>query len=357
VEKPARESLLAVFLPVLLSQAYTGIVAAFRKAAKDDVVTKMGSRPMYLYRATNDTPPKLVLNDDFGCVIVVHGKFDTKKELRPGAEPTVVAPPREVLESTNEAARIEALQKAGIPIAEIHALYEAAVEHATDQTALRYQSRMLILTKSLGKEGTEARGMVVNISITGAGPKPDEPVLSSTLLSLGDVKPGTFLGPDDLHARSTTWAGGIGVSKESQRAFKTLAGQKVTTFMPVTLTAGLAETRPGSAVAKFIADVLDAAKEDALKLAGEKLIPEKREEAAETHETELEAVRAAEETAYKEYLSALSEQAKKPDPQTSEAARAVLDFEVTRTRRAWCRAHAEAKAVTTVTGDRPHSCP
>src|SRR6266481_343172 len=73
-----QESLIGTFIPVLLDKAYSGIVAAFRKAGEDTVVKKFGTRPFYLYEAGKTAPAALKLSGAFGCMILIDGDFAAK---------------------------------------------------------------------------------------------------------------------------------------------------------------------------------------------------------------------------------------------------------------------------------------
>lgn len=332
-----RESLLGIFLPILLDKAYSGIVAAFKKAGEDTVVQKSAVRPMYLYAVKGDA---LELNAKFHCLILIHGDFIAGTDDEPGSEPTV-AEPKQPIRTVPDA--IAALHAARIPISNIHVLYEALVDPSTDQTALRYQSRFLIVNQFLGDNGDKARGLVVNINLIGAGAKPDAPVLSSALVNLGEVTPGTILTPDLVAANASQWAGGLGISQESQDAFKQF-GKDVKLYMPVTANAAFAETKKGNAIAKFIGDVLDGAKKDVLDLANSKLNPDEKAKAAKTAAEDLEKARSAEESAYKEYLTVLAAATSSPTD--------LQKFEIGRTLRLWCASYDAATKLGTVKGDR-----
>jgi len=335
---------LAPFIPVLIDKAYTGLVAAFRRAGSDTVTQKRATRPMYLYAYSDAAENKgLQLNPKFRCLILVDGEFNKDGgDDTPGSEPTVKEPHES---PTSAEAAVRMLNDASIPVSNAHVVYEAMVRPSDDGTALFYSSRFLMVNQFLGAErGESARGLVVNLNLIGAGSKPDDPVLSSAMINLGELTAGTILGPKELASSRSEWAGGIGISQQSQDAFKQL-GSNVKLYMPVTATGVFAETKKGNAIAKFIADVLDGAKKDMEDAANKAMNPVERAAAAKTSTADTEAALKAEESAYEDYLKA-----KAAGTDTE-----LKKFELARATRIWCNAYKAATKLGTVKGDRDKS--
>lgn len=336
--------LLGILAPILIGKAIGGIAGAFRKAGADEVVKKIGSSPIYLYARTGDTPPALKMHPSLGCVILIHGVFDTKgAEAEPGKEPPAVYKEDGIFAKADPeqaAKRIQRLNDNKIPVKKVHVLAEMEVNRSEDKTALLYQAKFLWIEKFLGTRSSPERGLVVNVNIVGAGAKPEEPIISGALLNFGEVK-AEVLGPDKLKSVTSDWAGGIGIGKESKEAFTALSSNvKVLNYMPVTLKAGFAETAKGNAIAKFIGEVLEAGKADLTKLTNEQVSPTERDKADAKDEADLETLAVKEETAYSAYLTAKVNQKKEADgtpPPTAERV-TFLQFERERTKRLWCNA-------------------
>lgn len=354
--KPQAEfvgALAAIFLPMLIEKLLGGAGAALKKAGSDETLKDAGRLPTYLYQLTRGNEKKLKLNPDLKCVIVVRGSFDKSGE----AQPTDVTP------------SVSKLRNGKILVREIALVYEAAVEIADDNTALRYEGRYFEVNRFLGSnpkknKSGDRRAIVVSIAISGAGEKEGEPVLSLAMINIGEVNGGTILEPDDLAAKQSSWLGGLAITDASLKAIETgefSNHQKGSTepinVMPVTIDAVVAETSSGNAALKFIGEVLDASKTDAAKaISGEVLGQgKKKEEAASA----LEKLRGEEETAYAALLSAESELAQLAAPHTpaESAAREVRRFAVESAGRTWC-VKFEALSKLGFAPTRPaHSCP
>jgi hypothetical protein len=272
--------LLGVFIPILIKTALGRVAAALKKAGDPETLKDTGRLPTYLYNLPKDPlppafiamwkartgddekPPKLQLNPDFRCVDVVRGTFTKSKgdSLTPA-------------NAVDDANRTK-LRNAGILVDQIAALYEGAVTFADDRTAVRYDGRYFQVNRFQGSRSQkEKRGMVISISLSGAGQKDGEPLLSLALVNLGEVNPNTILTEDDLKTKSTSWLGGLKLSEDSLKALETIAFVDPNTsqptdhlgIMPINIEAGFTETEDGSKALRFIAEVLEAGAEDAAK--------------------------------------------------------------------------------------------
>ena len=116
--------------------------------------------------------------------------------------------------------------------------------------------------------------------------------------------------------------------------------------MPVTGEGTIAEAEKGSKALLFIADVLDTAKEDVSKAVSSEILKDRSKEAATAAEAR-EKLHQDEHTAYAAYLEAKADLSKLQSPTAEE--RAAKEFEVERTKRAWCLKLAALTAV----GERP----
>ena len=346
-------ALLTVFLPILIQKALGRAAAALKKAGDPETLKDTGRLPTYLYRLPKDSPKdqptldwirmraadgeekpsKLELNPDFRCVIVVRGTF-TKSESS--------TPPQE----KGDDARTK-LRNAGILVDELAAVYEGAVKIADDRTALQYQSRYFEVNRFQGSRSQkEKRGMVVSITLSGAGEKDGEPLLSLALINLGEVNAHTVLKTKDLETKTSSWLGGLALSDASMNALKMLDFVDPNTgeqrdcleIMPVNIEAGFTETEDGNKALAFIGEVLEAGAEDASKAISSEILD--TEKHAKEKADALEQMRQEEETAYGEYLAAQTELAKvlnpPPDEHPTPEEIAAKTFDVKRKQRVWC---------------------
>jgi hypothetical protein len=111
-------------------------------------------------------------------------------------------------------------------------------------------------------------------------------------------------------------------------------------IMPVTIEGGLAETEKANEALLFIAEILDATKEDVSKAVAGELLKDRTKAATEASDA-LEKLRQEEEAAYSEYLKANSDLAAMGDPPVpltaaDTAKREAANFEVMKAKRAWC---------------------
>ncbi|HEX7771271.1 MAG TPA: hypothetical protein VF435_02550, partial [Pyrinomonadaceae bacterium] len=200
----------------------------------------------------------------------------------------------------------------------------------------------------------EKRGMVVSISIAGAGTKDGEPLLSLALVNLGELNANAVLTDADLKAKPTSWLGGLALSDASLNAIKVIEFVDPNTgkprdfleIMPVTMEAGFTETEDGNKALRFIGEVLEAGAEDAAKALSDEILADRSKKAEEAADA-LEKLRQEEEAAFAAYLSAKAALAKVENPApdehpTPEDRQATL-FEVERTLRVWCVKQATLK--------------
>lgn len=334
-------ALAAIFLPVLIEKLLGGAGAALKKAGSEETLRDSGKLPTYLYQLSNkDDKNSLSINPDLGCLLVVRGRFN-------GGAPDT---------STDEGRRIKRLQDDEIPVSEIAALYEAEIILSEDRTALRYEGRFFEVNQFQGGRSSKQRAVVVGITITGAGGKEGEPVLSLALTNIGEATAGTTMNDEQLKGKHSSWLGGLAISDASLKAIETIKfpdpddpdKKKTLEVMPVTIEATFAETDSGNKALKFIGEVLDATKGDVAKTVSGEVTKDRGAEAekkASEAADALEKLRQEEEAAFSALLKAESEQASAdPLPANAtdaqkaayEAAQKVFEFEIEKAKRAWC---------------------
>ena len=350
-----QESILGTIVPVLIDKTLGFAVSALKKAGDKEVVKKIAELPTYLYTRQTTNPPSLALNPDFGCIILVQGQFTANSNAFAPAKPLSFKTSEALTAKGPDAdkARLERLQENGIPVSQVKMLAEVRVIPAVDGTAVRYEPRFLWTTEFLGERSKDSRTLVVNLAIAGATAKPDDSSLSSAIVDFGEIHRNSIYGRDHSFPppRSTPWAGGIGVSKESAEAFKAkFDNPRIDRYMPVTFVVGFAETADGNALAKFLADLLDSNKKEIASFANERLNPDEKAKAAEQVVIDQGKLLDAATAAYQNYLAARAAfqsaidatSATPPVPLNAER-RAQLDFERKRTQRLFCNAYAALK--------------
>jgi hypothetical protein len=330
-------ALAAIFLPLLIGKAIGGVSAALKKAGAEKTVKDSGRLPTYLYQLSN--PSTLSLNPDLGCVIVVRGTFSGPDN---DLTPAIIFKTNGVFLDPDDEQRRSRLNDNGIPVTEIAAVYEARIVTSQDGTALYYESRFLKVNEF--QDGGSKRSLVVSLAFFGASEKEGEPTLSLALMNLGEIRRGAILGPAELKSKRSTWLGGLGISEASMEAAKKIkspgANEPPVGIMPVTIEGGLAETEKANDALLFIAEILDATKEDVSKAVAGEILKDRTKAATEASDA-LEKLRQEEEAAYSEYLkakSALAELGEPPAQPTAidTAKRDAAVFEVTKAKRAWC---------------------
>ena len=343
-------ALAAIFAPILIGKAISGIAGALRKAGEDKTRKDSGRLPTYMYRLSREK--KLSLNPDLKCVIVVRGIFD------PGVEPPVPEvnfPETGIFTMEDQAKRIARLRKNGILVSKLATAYEAEMKFADDETGFLYQSKFFEMNEFQDGKPSDTRGIVISIALNGVGPKEGEPTLSLVLINIGATKR-VVLGPDKLTYRSS-WVGGLGISDDSLKAIETIkvpskpSDPPFLGIGPVTVEAVISETEDGNKALKFIADVLDASNEKVTNaLTAE--ITKDRGKAAEEASTALEKLRQEEESAFTDYLEALAAKTTGLTP----AELRVVEFKRNTTKRLWC---VKLNALKTLGEDpgRSETCP
>ncbi len=360
-------ALAAIFVPLLIEKALGGIAGAMKKAGADETLRESGRLPTYLYRLTRngkagaDAKNILGLNPEFGCVLVVRGTFSSTSDIPPA---TTKYGNALLLDNSDqsEAQRLNLLNDNGIPVTEIAVLYEAEITISEDKTALRYTSRFLEVNEFQGDKSHDQRAMAITISVSGAGQKEGEPVLSLAALDLGQVAKETVMGPDQLSSKRSGWLGGLGISDASFKAIETINfppepkpgdDRKFLPIMPVTIEGLIAETDEGNKVWKFLGDLLDSAKGDVTKAVSGEILKDGAKEKAEAANA-LEKLRQDEESAYGTFLEAKTALAKLSNPSAEELAAAK--FKVETTQRAWCLKFNAVKTMG-INLTRADSCP
>src|ERR1044071_5142390 len=135
-ERELFPALAAIFAPILIGKAISGIAGALRKAGEDKTRKDSGRLPTYMYRLSKEK--KLSLNPDLKCVIVVRGIFDPG--LEPAA-PEVNFPETGIFTMEDQAKRIARLRNNGILVSKVATAYEAEIKFADDETGFLYQSK------------------------------------------------------------------------------------------------------------------------------------------------------------------------------------------------------------------------
>jgi hypothetical protein len=349
-------ALAGIFLPVLIEKLLGGLGGALKKAGDPEKLQDSGRLPTYLYQLTSVNAKNVLrINPELGCVLVVRGMFA-------GAPATI--------ENADEANRIQRLRDARIPVSEIAVLYEAEIMLSDDGTALRYEGRFFEINKFQGgRSPKQPRAVVLGLSITGAGDKEGEPVLSLALTNVGQVAAGTVMNADQLTSRRSSWLGGLAISDASLKAIETIKfpdpnnPSRPFGIMPVTIEGTITETDDGNKALKFIGDILDATKGDVAKTVSGEITKDRGAEAkkkAGEAADALEKLRQEEESTYSELLKAESDLAANPLPagadQAQQAAHKVKEFEVEKAIRAWC---VKTQALRNIgkAPDRGRTCP
>lgn len=341
----------AIFLPMLIKKALGGASAAIKKAGDPDEIKDSGRLPTYLYKVSNEGKVEkkvengvekevksrgTILNPDLGCILIVRGTFSKPDEpVHPANLTQVTFPePGLFLDEKGEEKRKARLNANDIPVLEIAAVFEAAILMSNDRTAIYYESRFLEVNSFQGTRDSNTRAIVVSIAINGAGAKDGDSTLSLSLLNLGEIAKGKIKGPNQLKSIKSSWLGGLGISDEALAYIETLKPNATPKIMPVTIEGTIIETEKGSKALRFIAEVLDATKDDLSETLSKEILKDPNK-AKEEKANALEKLRQEEEEAYAAYLNAELERAKL-DPKATEKEKQIKDFEVERTKRAWC---------------------
>jgi hypothetical protein len=357
-------ALAAIFVPMLIGKALGGISSALKKAGSEKTLKDSGRLPTYLYQLASDgTKNKLSLNPDFGCLLVVRGKF--QKADPESAPPITFSEPGIFLgdDEESEQKRIDRLNDNGISVSEIAIAYEARIRISNDETALAYESRFLEVNHF--QDGGKKNSLVVSLALYGAGAKEGESALSLALMNLGELTRDTILGPDQLNGNRSPWLSGLGMSEAAMKAIEKIqfpADNKPNPMgvMPVTMEATLAETSDGNKVLLFIADILDASKEGVTKTLSDEILKDPKKAATEAADA-MEKMRQDEETAYATLLKAKTDlanlgDAAVPPNSVDTAKRDAAQFEVDRAKRAWCLKSGMLKNFG-IGVDRAETCP
>lgn len=171
----------------------------------------------------------------------------------------------------------------------------------------------------------------------------------------------TYLEPDDLTSRQSSWLGGLAISEASLKAIENMEplSQSVN-VMPITIEATIAETQSGNEALKFIGEVLDAAKTDVAKTVSGEVLDrgKKADEAASAFEKLL----GEEETAFKALLSAELEFAQltplsSPPTDAENKTRLVKRFAIETAGGAWCVKFGALQQLGKAPTRPGHTCP
>jgi hypothetical protein len=311
-----------------------GISSALNKAGSEQTLRDSARLPTYLYQLSNDGKDKtLSVNSDLGCVLVVRGKFNGPDP----ADQSKVSFPKEgvFLGVEQENDRIARLVASNVPVTEIATLFEAAIKTSNDNVAIHYEGRFLEINAFQGSRSSDTRALVVGISINAPGAKENDSTLSLALLNLGEVRRGVIKGPLQLRGQRSSWLGGLGMNDAALKAIEKVqvTDGKIVGVMPVTIEGTLIETEKGNQALLFIADVLGSTKAATSKALSEEILKDEKKERAAQADA-IEKLIEDEETAYAAHLAAIAALAKMVDPIAEE--KTVKEFEVARTKRAWC---------------------
>jgi hypothetical protein len=340
-------------IPSAIGVGYSALVNALKKAGDPkEFDQKFTAKPFYLYDGFKDSSGKVDVKSRLGCVLLVVGTFSRVES------PGIQVDPLDSGEScnTNTACAsgasdgcVKCLANHKIPIEKINALFEAEVKYSEDQAAFVYQPRYFQVADWL-QSGREKRkhSYVVTISLAGPGAKKDDDNVQSTaIIDLGTRELTTVY--DVIHLPGITgwFAGGVGLTDTDKARIKDLADAKIPEkeakdqphlrLRPTTLYASIAETAEGSAFAKTLADILDAAKSDATKAISSTVSGALQ--SSQTEASDLEKAKTAEEKSYDAYLGAVYgyDKANAASPPALASQLMQLDFEKKTTLRAWCR--------------------
>src|ERR1700752_303518 len=342
----------AIFLPILSEKLLGTAAGALKKAGEAKTRRDSGRLPTYVYQlAKTANSSELRLNPEFKSVIVVRGSFDKKNGDNPDVDdsPSVVA-----------------LRRGGILVRELAFVYEADIRIADDGTALRYENRYLEVKRFIDDDDkisktSSHRSLVLGLTISGAGQKEGEPVLSLALINLGEVNGRAILEPEDLIFRQSSWLGGLAISAASMKAIETIkfSGNSLN-VMPITIEATIAETDDGNAALKFICEVIVAAKTDVAKTVSGEILDrgKKADEATSAFEKLLN----EEESAFAALVKADLDFAKmpplsNPPTVTEQKARLVNRFAIESAGRAWCAKFGALQQLGKAPSRAGHSCP
>ncbi|MFL6438144.1 MAG: hypothetical protein ACJ71Q_11225, partial [Terriglobales bacterium] len=156
--------LAGIFVPVLLEKGLGAISAALKKAGDEETLRDSGKYPTYFFRLFYDTTtqkPKLSVNANLGCILVVRGKFSAPDPDQ--APPLAFPEPGVFTNSSEEGKRITRLNTNGIPVQEILVAYEAAINVSDDGLALDYKGRFLEVNGFQGGRSSDTRAMVLSL--------------------------------------------------------------------------------------------------------------------------------------------------------------------------------------------------
>ena len=354
--------LAGIFVPILIGKALGGISAALKKAGAEETLRDSARLPAYLYQLSMDGPDrKLMVNSNLGCVILVRGRFSGPDELRTSSRISNFSDG--VLSGStenDEMRRLRRLNQNYIPVTQIVALYEAAINQSNDKVAMHYEPRFLEVNEFQGSRSSRTRAFVVSLAFYAVSSKEGEQALSLSLHNFGEIEKGSVLGPNQLRSKRSSWLGGFGISEAGLKAIEKLRPNtgEVLGVVPTTVEGTFVETEKGSKALRFIAEVLDAGKEDLTKNISGEILRDRAKEAETEAKEEADATEKLyqeEEQAYAGYLKAEAELAAVPPLPANPAqvsVRAQKEFEVRRTRRLWCNKFKMLKALGVDPGGR-----
>lgn len=256
----------AILLPMLIEM---GIDALSTDLKKVRTVKSSGEVYFDLYGLSAKNQPILRMP---GCITVITGEM--KPQSRVNESP--IHADTSIDANSSEGTILKRLNDNGVTVdtGKLYSVIEVEVETSADRTAFRYAPRYVRVLKLMPGNNGKAQGLVLNLSMSGAGASPNGTIYSLAPVSLGTASERLALDrvsdPDKIERMKTGYLAMPGMSDLSLRAYfqDMMTGKTSGSYMPSNFKAELVQTQKPSDLAVFVANVLDKAKPKLSEAAG-----------------------------------------------------------------------------------------
>lgn len=254
-ELPQLEIALAsVFAPKLVELAIGSAAKLLKDAGADKTILSSGTAFTNLFTAGADQ--SLEVNSDIGCVLAVHGDFDSDDAGPDSGD--------EVLQSLRQRGLISSRARVNI-------VFEAEVRPTPDRTAFFLDTRHFSLRHLIEDDDGDERDFAVTIALT----TPLASVSGETV-AIGTIDFGTLAPPSDVvpqgrpadgypqfRSNLMPWAQLSTVAKDAYDADVSGGSAAGRRYMPVTFTVTISQTEKGHPFLIRLGELLEGAKHDA----------------------------------------------------------------------------------------------
>ena len=254
-ELPQPEIALAsVLVPKLVEMAIGSAAKLLKDAGADKTILSSGSAVTNLFAAGADQ--SLDVNGDVGCLLAVHGDFDSDE-----AEPD---DGDEVLQSLRQRGLISSRTMVNI-------VFEAEVRPSADRTAFFLDTRHFSVRNLIEDDDDDERDFAVTVALT-------TPLtgVSGETVAIGTIDFGTLAPPSDVvpqgrpadghpqfRSNLMPWAQLSPVAKHAYDTDVSNGSAAGRRYMPVTFTVTVSQTEKGHPFLIRLGELLDGAKHNA----------------------------------------------------------------------------------------------